>query len=114
MNDMDHSHDQVQKGEFTAAGHVYDVDFGGDLRFRLNFKSETEATYTSLTDPEDSENVSLSVTKLRPNLFMVSWTEKAGDTVVHIEDFENLVIYTNITTRDGAFIRKKGPITKVQ
>ncbi|MBP1804387.1 MoaF-related domain-containing protein [Rubellimicrobium aerolatum] len=111
---MTHSHDLVSKGEFVAAGHVYDVDFGGDLRFRLDFTSETEATYTSLLDPQVQETVSLSVTRLRPGLFLVTWTEKAGNTVVHIEDFENRVIYTNITAKDGTFIRKKGPITQVR
>ena len=39
----------------------------------------------------------LGVEPLRDQLFLVTWQEKEGDTVVHIEDYKNNTIITNIT-----------------
>lgn len=71
-------------------------------------------TFTSLVDPTITETVKIAVTQLRSNLFMVAWTEKAGNRVVHVEDFEHMVIYTNIARKDGTFVRLKGPITELR
>lgn len=38
------------------------------------------------------------MTTIRPNVYMVTWIEPAtGNTVTHVEDFENGVVFTNIT-----------------
>lgn len=109
-----YSHNLVTKGEFPAAGHSYEVDFGPGMQYILDFKSEKQMTYRSKTDSNVTETVDISVTKLRMNLFLVTWVEKAGNTVVHIEDFENNQIYTNITMEDGTFYRKRGSISRLK
>jgi hypothetical protein len=108
-----HSPELVSAGQFPAAGHSYSVDFGRS-KFRLDFTSDKEMTFTSLVDPTTTETVKIAVTQLRPNLFMVAWTEKAGNRVVHVEDFEHMVIYTNIVRKDGTFVRLKGSITELK
>ncbi len=45
---------------------------------------------------------------------MVSWQEASKATVVHIEDFENEIVYTNITMPDNTFVQLKGTLKKVQ
>ena len=109
----DHLPELVSAGQFPAAGHPYQVDFGRS-KFRLAFTSDKEMTFTSLVDPTITETVKIAVTQLRSSLFMVAWTEKAGDRAHHVEDFEHMVIYTNIARKDGTFVRLKGPITELR
>lgn len=85
-----------------------------EAKFRLDFISDKGLTYTSLVDPIITETVKIVVTPLRQNLFMVVWTEKAGTRVIHIEDFDQRVIYTNIIRKDGTFVCMKGPITQLK
>ena len=110
---MSHIPEQVTKAEFTAAGHTYNVNFG-DYKFKLDFESAKKMTFTSLIDPKVHETVNIAVTKLRDNLFMVSWQDKSGNNVVHIEDFKNMVVYTNISMKNGSFIHLKGYLTRVK
>jgi hypothetical protein len=103
-----HAVDTVAPGEFPAAGHSYAVDFGKQ-KFRLEFNSETELTFTS-PDGKNTQTVPIMVTRIRPNVFMVYWSRKAGQYVVHVEDFENRVAYSNIFLPDGSVQRMKGTL----
>ena len=104
----------VKSGEFPAAGHVYQVDFGV-FSGTLDFHSEKKMTFnvSIAGGPNISETVDLQVTKIRDNIFMVHWTEKSGS-VVHVQDYENEVVYTNATTPDGKLMRFKGTLKKVK
>jgi hypothetical protein len=90
---------------FPAVGHCYLVDFKGDsgeFRVKLDFHSATSLTYTGVKpdgslDTANQETVTITVEPLRDQLFLVTWQEKEGDTVVHIEDYKNNTIITNIT-----------------
>ena len=84
---------------FPGTGHRYLVDF---VRFRveLYFESETKLTYNGIKPDGsrgDSETVSITVEPIRDQLFLVTWQEKDGTTVVHLEDYKNNAIVTNIT-----------------
>src|SRR5437764_3201562 len=94
---------------FPAVGHVYEANFGSWVH-HLHFESETVMTLTSAQGPveEISETVQIAVTSIRPGVFMISWQEKDKTTVVHVEDYENSIVHTNITQRMGAFIRRSG------
>src|SRR5438034_11780374 len=94
---------------FPAVGHVYEVNFGRWVH-HLHFESETVMTLTTAGGPfkGSSETVQIAVTLIRPGVFLTSWQEKDKTTVVHVEDFENSIVYTNITERSGAFIRLSG------
>ncbi|CAG9933315.1 protein of unknown function [Candidatus Nitrotoga arctica] len=57
----------------------------------------------------------ISMTEIRPNVYMVTWIEPAtGNTVTHVEDFEKNIAYTNITDlASKGFWRLKGEIKPV-
>jgi hypothetical protein len=61
-----------------------------------------------------SETVQISVTPIRPGVFMISWQEADKTTVVHVEDFENGIVHTNVTEPNGAFLRRSGTLKKLQ
>ncbi len=100
---------------FPAVGHVYEAHFGSWVH-HLHFESETVMTITNAEDPFEgtSEIVQIVVTPIRPGVFLTSWQEKDKTTVVHVEDYENSIVHTNITERGGAFIRRSGTLKQVR
>ncbi len=99
---------------FPAFGHVYEAHFGSWVH-HLHFESETVMTLTTAEGPYEgaSETVQIAVTPIRPGVFMVCWQEANRTTVVHIEDFENGIVHTNITERVGSFIHRSGTLKKL-
>jgi hypothetical protein len=108
---------------FPAVGHTYRVDFvstgGQKFTVELVFASETSMTYTGIR-PDGSrgmpETVTIEETPVAPNVFVVTWKESDKTTVVHIEDYGNMVFYTNITDGGDAhdFLKFKGNVTLVK
>ena len=91
---------------FPAVGHKYLVDFrsasGARFRVQLDFASETSLTYIGIDAngnpiPNSSETVVITVEPIRDQLFLVTWQENDGTTVVHLEDYKMNTIITNIT-----------------
>lgn len=98
---------------FPGLGHVVQVDFGN--KWDLHFTSMTQMTYTPAGHPiSDGEQVKIAVTPIRPGVFMVTWQEGDGTTVVHVEDYENGTLYTNIGTADHKFYNLKGTLKIVR
>lgn len=95
---------------FPAVGHTYEVDYGGDFLVRLEFKSVTALTIYGMKGKyaDFVENVAIMVTPIRPGVFMVAWQEENKTTVAHVEDFENGIIYANITQPGNVFLRLQG------
>ncbi|WP_322040172.1 MoaF-related domain-containing protein [Burkholderia diffusa] len=106
-----HAVDVVAPADFPPSGHAYAVDFGKQ-QFRLDFKSSTEMTFTS-PDGKNTQTVQITVTRIRPDVYMVFWSRKAGQYVVHVEDFGKGVAYSNIFLPDGSVQRVKGTLTPV-
>jgi hypothetical protein len=112
---------------FPAVGHKYLVDFATadgtrHLKIQLDFHSLTSLTYTSVrpdgTLSANSETVDITVEPIRDMLFLVTWKEEHGTTVVHLEDYRNNRIITNITspTNDPekpSFVKLSGPLTQI-
>jgi hypothetical protein len=100
---------------FPAVGHVYEANFGSWVH-QLHFESETVMTLTTADGPlkGTSETVQIAVTPIRPGVFLTSWQEKDKTTVVHVEDYENSIVHTNVTEHSGAFIRRSGTLKKLQ
>ncbi|MDO9058948.1 MAG: hypothetical protein Q7U92_08015, partial [Bradyrhizobium sp.] len=78
---------------FPAVGHKYLVDFraddgSGGFRVQLDFHSESSMTYTGVrpdgTLSGNSETVDITVEPIRDLLFLVTWKEEQGMTVVHV------------------------------
>jgi hypothetical protein len=98
--------------EFVAVGKSYNVDFG-DQKFRLDFKSAKEMTFTS-PDGKNSANVDITVTSVGNDVYMIYWSRRAGQHVVHVDDFKNGVAYTNIFLPDGTASRRKGTLVEIK
>jgi hypothetical protein len=102
-NEWGHDHDHA-----PAVGHTDRVDFvadnGGRFVVQLVFDSGTSMTYTGVRPDGtlgSSETVRITVDPVRDPPFLVSWQESDGTTVVHLEDYQNLMIVTHITSPGG-------------
>ncbi|MCA6998567.1 MoaF-related domain-containing protein [Dickeya solani] len=98
--------------EFVAVGKSYNVDFG-DQKFRLDFKSAKEMVFTS-PDGKNTANVDITVTPIGNDVYMIYWSRRAGQHVVHVDDFRNGVAYTNIFLPDGSASRRKGTLVEIK
>ncbi|UDQ76071.1 hypothetical protein LJQ72_00240 [Pectobacterium brasiliense] len=98
--------------EFIATGKSYNVDFG-DQKFRLDFKSPSEMTFTS-PDGKNKADVAITTTKVGDGVYMIYWSRRAGQHVVHIDDFKNGVSYTNIVLPDGSISRRQGTLIEIK
>ncbi|GKT16934.1 hypothetical protein AVHY2522_13455 [Acidovorax sp. SUPP2522] len=106
-----HAVKQVADADFVATGKSYNVDFG-DQKFRLDFKSAREMVFTS-PDGKNIANVDIQVTALGNDVYMIYWSRRAGQHVVHVDDFRNGVAYTNIFLPDGSASRRKGTLVQI-
>lgn len=93
-------------------GNKFKVDFGEHI-YQLHFETATQMTYATILENGlgETETVQTKMVEIRPNVYMVYWKEKSGTTVTHLEDFENGIVYTNITAPDNNFFNKKGTLT---
>ncbi|TLY48344.1 MAG: MBL fold metallo-hydrolase [Gammaproteobacteria bacterium] len=97
---------------FPAIGKKMRVKFGNTL-FELNFKDNKNMSFEGLSGQfkGDRDTVQYTPIEIRPQVYMVYWHEPASVTnVVHIEDFEHKVVYTNIAAKDGSFTHLKGTL----
>lgn len=97
---------------YPPIGRVAKVDFGG-AAFQLTFVNnrtmsfeDTSGAFQGIRDTVQYEAVEVS-----RNVFMVYWHEPStGSNVVHIQDWNAGIVYTNIAAKDGSFIHLKGTI----
>jgi hypothetical protein len=100
---------------FPAIGHRYLVDFKA-FRVELYFPSNVSLTYTNLDqndNPVGSETVNIKVEPIRDHLFLVTWQESDKTTVVHLEDYKENTIITNITDPNLVFSEYHGTIKQI-
>jgi hypothetical protein len=88
----------VAPGEFPGVGRTYTLDFGA-FKGDLQFLSERKARF--YIGGKMVEEYNIHITRIRPHVFMVAWQEKAGGSVVHIEDFANKIVYSNVSKFPG-------------
>ncbi|WP_448623251.1 MoaF-related domain-containing protein [Dickeya fangzhongdai] len=98
--------------EFVAVGKSYNVDFG-DQKFRLDFTSAKEMVFTS-PDGKNTAKVDITVTSIGHDVYMIYWSRRAGQHVVHVDDFRNGIAYTNIFLPDGSASRRKGTLVEIK
>ena len=113
-NQMYAKSENMEKEKIQVIGNKFKVNFG-EYSFLLHFESETQLTWKAITDTGfgDHETVNISKVEIRPNVYMIYWKEKSGVTVTHVEDFENGIVYTNITDPDNEFLNLKGTLVKI-
>lgn len=103
------------KGSFPAVGREYLVDFKS-FRVILSFASDTSLTYTVLNSDGSSgqiETVNIRVESIVSLIFLVTWQEADKTTVVHVENYANNTIVTNITNPDGSFEQFHGTFKEI-
>jgi hypothetical protein len=101
--------------DFPAVGHSYLVDFQ-QFKVKLSFSSPTSLSYVVLNSDGSagqSETVTIRVESIGPQLFLVTWQESDKTTVVHVEDYANNTIITNITNPDLSFDQLHGVFTLI-
>ncbi len=97
---------------FPAIGKKMRVRFDNNI-FELNFKDNQNMSFEGLSGQfkGDHDNVQYTAIEIRPQVYMVYWHEPASITnVVHVEDFKNKLVYTNIAAKDGSFMHLKGTL----
>jgi hypothetical protein len=97
-------------------GHKFLVDFGM-AKAILNIQSEILLVFT-ITEQDKknvniSESVTIKITQLRPLLYLLTWKEMSGNTIVQIQDHENRLVYMNWTQPGGEFINTTGSIREI-
>jgi hypothetical protein len=101
--------------KFPAVGHRYLVDFKA-FRVELDLASETSMTYYNLDQNGQrvgQETVTIAVEPIRDGLFLVTWTESDKTTVVHLEDYRDNRIITNITDPSSGLSKFEGDMTEI-
>jgi hypothetical protein len=97
-------------------GNKFLVDFGM-AKAILHFQSETTLTFTIIekdgNEENETETVAIKMTELRPQLYLLTWKEKNGNTVTQVQDYENETVYSNWTLPGGEFNNVKGTIKRV-
>ncbi|MER5178269.1 hypothetical protein ABT009_07810 [Streptomyces sp. NPDC002896] len=106
--------------QIPVIGRSFLYDFGESAKYKLHFLAEDKLDVTVVADTSYASGTvnrfDIARTELRSNLWMVTWTEPAtGNTVTHVQDYENGIAYTNITDlASRGFWNLKGHITPVE
>jgi len=58
--------------------------------------------------------VEISVTPIGNGVYMIYWSRRPGQYVVHVDDFRNGVAYTNIFLPDGKATRARGTLVELK
>lgn len=85
--------------------------------FILDFKSNEEMCFKGISGDFKGvrDNVLYTAKQIRPDVYMVYWSEpKTGSNVMHIQDIDNKIVYTNIAAKDGSFTNMKGSIKVIE
>jgi hypothetical protein len=94
-------------------GLEFDVKFDA-FTVRLTTLPNSELRFHIAEGPyARTETVKIVTTLIRPGVFIVSWVEAGGATVVHVEDFAQGALYSHATLPDGTFLRMQAPIRVV-
>jgi hypothetical protein len=86
---------------------IYDI---GVAQVAQHYPAPDRMHYRVLTGPRAGaeESLAIEIRLIRPDVFLVSWREADGITVVHVEDFATHVFHSCVTLPDGGFRRHSG------
>lgn len=102
-------HNRNEAIVIPVIGHKFIADFGED-RYLLDFLSESQLKIELLQGMGRNQTIDIKRTRIRPNVYMVTWQEVDNSTVTHLEDFEQGIVYTNITMPDLTYYNYKGTL----
>jgi len=113
------AHDRHSIPASVSGSTEYPVGLEFDVKFdtfaaRLTTLPDSELRFHIAEGPyARTETVKIVTTLIRPGVFIVSWVEAGGATVVHVEDFAQGALYSHATLPDGTFLRMQAPIRVV-
>ena len=97
----------------SLIGRTFDCAFGAFVP-RLTVLSPTELrVQATIGSTEIDEVVQSELTGVRPDVFIMSWTEQSGNFVVQIQDHENKVVHNYARLADGKIFCAQGAIQPV-
>lgn len=95
-------------------GLIFDATFDA-FAVRITTLPNRELSFHIAEGPyAHTETVKVVATAIRPGVFLVSWVEASGATVVHVEDFAQSLLYSHATLPNGTFLRMKAAIRLVR
>ena len=101
---------------YPMIGKKYHVKFP-TMPFYLSFISKTQLQFIVEQSPDlplgSAHTVDISIQPLRDGLYLVSWQEMSGNTVVHVEDFNEHQVYAFLTMKDSRFVRQSALLVEV-
>jgi len=98
----------------SFVGHTYEVNFG-NVVFQNTFESETRLSYKPIRGGlGQTQTVDYQSVQIQPNAFFQFWQEEDRTTVTRYVDFENLLVYGNITLPDHTFLALKGTLKRIE
>jgi hypothetical protein len=91
--------------------YIYDI---GVAVVEQHYLTDRRMRYLNLTGPRagTSDTVDIDVKFIRPGVFLTSWQESDGLTVVHVEDFDAGTFHSHVTMPDSTFRRFTSRMTR--
>ena len=102
---------------YPPIGRAIKVDFGA-FAFRNSFKDAHHMTFMGINGSYKgvTDSVLPSVVEVSPNVFMVYWSEpnSTKSNVVHVQNYNDGTVWTNIAAPDGQFYNMSGKLSVVE
>ncbi|WP_440106422.1 phenolic acid decarboxylase [Streptosporangium sp. H16] len=97
-------------------GRTFAADLGR-LKVKLTYDTDSKMTFVvtsgaAMVADGHTETVEVEIVEIRPRVYLVSWQEATGATVVHVEDLEHSIVHSTVTL-DGRLYRLAGTFTEV-
>ena len=97
----------------TLAGRTIDVDLGPFVP-RLSFLDDKRMHLKAqIGDVAVDEIVAVDVQLVRPDVFLVAWSESGGNYVVQLQDYQNGVVHNRARLADGSLFEVKATMQAV-
>jgi hypothetical protein len=92
-------------------GKTFIADFDVKV-FELHYENQSTLILKEIKGPSAGrvQELVVKIVELRPKLFIVNWQENTKLTVTDIEDYDQGVVYANLTTPNGNFENLKGTL----
>lgn len=96
---------------YPPIGKSAEAVFGRTV-YRLDFKDDKTMSFVETSRPDGIvDTVQYTAVEVSRNVFMVYWHEPAHHiSVVHVQDWNNGIVYTNIARSDNSFTNLQGTI----
>lgn len=102
---------------YPPIGRAIKVDFGA-FAFRNSFKDAHHMTFLGLNGGYKgvTDSVLPTVVEVSPNVFMLYWSEpnSTKSNVVHVQNYNTGIVWTNIAAPDGSFYNMQGKLSVIE